>query len=163
MSLGARRLKKCTLAMLVVFCAAATFVACGGKSSTPKVSGLANRVLASQGVTNIGNFGGLFIINGQNDTLPRGVAPLPAGTNPGLMAVSPTLNVAATFDVASNTVFAVDTTKESSIGRVQLPGPTSSFVIPTSSATGFAAVPEGLTLIGNVNGGPYVYESQQIR
>ena len=147
-------MKKCTIAMLVVFCATAFFVACGGKGSTPKISGLPQRVLASQGVTNVGNFGGLFIINGQNDTLPRGVAPLSAGTNPGLMAVSPTLNVAATFDSASNTVFAVDTTKESSIGRVPLPGPTSSFVIPTSSATGFAAVPtatvNGLAYLGAI-------------
>ena len=78
MPLGARRLKKCTVAMLVVLCAAASFVACGGKSSSPKVSGLPNRVLASQGVTNHGNFGGLFIINGLNDTLPAGIAPLDA-------------------------------------------------------------------------------------
>lgn len=151
MPLGARRLKKCTVAMLVVLCAAASFVACGGKSSTPKVSGLPNRVLASQGVTNPGNFGGLFIINGLNDTLPAGIAPMSAGTNPGLMAVSPTLNIAAAFDSGSNTVYAVDTTKESSIGKVQLPGPTSSFVIPTSNPSGFAAVPTA-----TVNGFAYL-------
>jgi hypothetical protein len=57
------------------------------------------------------------------------------------MAISPTLNVAAAFDSSTNTVYAVDTTTESPIGRVQLPGPTSSFVIPTSNPTGFAAVP----------------------
>ena len=142
MSLGARRLKNCTLATLVVLCTAASFIACGGKSTAPKVSGLPNRVLASQGVTNVANFGGMRIINGRNDTIPAGVPPLSAGLSPGLMAVSPTLNIAAAFDSNSNSVFAADTTKETSIGRgVQLPGPTSSFVIPTSNPTGFAAVP----------------------
>lgn len=142
MPLGACCLKKCILAMLVVVCSAVSFVACGGgKKTTPKQSGLPQRVLASQGVTNVGNFGGLRIINGYNDTLPAGVPPLSAGTSPGLMAVSPTLNIAAAFDSSTNTVYAVDTTTESSIGRVQLSGPTASFVIPTSNSTGFAAVP----------------------
>jgi hypothetical protein len=140
MPLGACCLKKCILALLVVLCSAVSFIACGGKKTAPKVSGLPQRVLASQGVTNVANFGGLFIINGQNDTIPR-IAPIPAGTSPGLMAVSPTLNIAAAFDSSNNTVYAVDTTTESGIGRVQLTGPTSSFVIPTSSSTGFAAVP----------------------
>ena len=135
-------MKKCILAMLAVVCSAVSFVACGGgKKTTPKQSGLPERVLASQGVTNVANFGGLRIINGYNDTLPAGVAPLSAGTNPGLMAVSPTLNVAAAFDPSTNTVYAVDTSSESSIGRVQLSGPTTSFVVPTSNSTGFAAVP----------------------
>jgi hypothetical protein len=147
-------LKKCIFVMLVVVCSAVTFVACGGKKTTPKQSGLPERVLASQGVTNVGNFGGLFIIDGENDTLRRGVAPLSAGTNPGLMAVSPTLNVAAAFDSSTNTVYAVDTTTEASIGRVQLTGPTTSFVVPTSNSTGFAAVPtatvNGFAFVGAV-------------
>jgi len=143
-------LKKWILAVLVAVCSAILFIACGGKKTTPKQSGLPERVLASQGVTNVANFGGLFIINGANDTIPR-VAPLSAGTNPGLMAVSPTLNVAAAFDYSTNTVYAVDTTTESSIGRVQLPGPTSSFVIQTSNPTGFAAVPTA-----TVNGFAYL-------
>ena len=140
MPLGACRLKKWIVATLVVVCAAVSFVACGGKSTAPKVSGLPERVLASQGVTSTNNFGGLFIIDGRNDTIAR-IAPLSAGSSPGLMAMSPTLNIAGAFDASSNSIFAVNTTDESSIGKVQLPGPTSSFVIPTASATGFAAVP----------------------
>ena len=151
MPLGARRLKKCILAVLVVFCSAVSFVACSSKKSTaPKQSGLPERVLASQGVTNVANFGGMVIINGENDTLPR-IAPMSAGTNPGLMAVSPTRNIAAAFDSSTNTVYAVDTTTETSIGRVQLPGPTYSFVIPTANPTGFAAVPTA-----TVNGFAYL-------
>jgi len=98
-------------------------------------------VLASQGVTATTAFGGLVIIDGDNDTLPR-ISSLTGGGSPGLMAVSPTRNIAATFDSSSNAVFAVDTTQEALIGNgVRLPGPTSSLVVPTSSQTGFAAVP----------------------
>ena len=154
MPLGARRLKKCIVAMLVVVCSAVSFIACGSsKKTTPKQSGLPERVLASQGVTNVANFGGLVIINGQNDTLPR-FPPIGTGTSPGLMAVSPTLNVAATFDSSTNTVYGVDTTTEAVTGRVPLPGPTASMVVPTSNPTAFAAVPSatvnGFAFIGAV-------------
>src|SRR5581483_8220673 len=116
MPLGARRLKKCILVTPVIVCIAISFLACGGsskKSTTRKASGLPERVLVSQSVTSTAALGGLFIINGSNDTLPAGVTPLSAGTNPGLMAISPTRNVAAAVDSASDTVYAVDTTTES--------------------------------------------------
>lgn len=140
MPLGACCLKKSTLTVLAVLCAAINFVSCGGGKSNQKVSGLPERVLASQGVTAALNFGGLVIINGQNDTLPR-IAPITAGSSPGLMAVSPSRNIAASFDASANTVYAVDTTKETGIGNVKLLGPTSSFVVPTSNPIGYAAVP----------------------
>jgi hypothetical protein len=58
------------------------------------------------------------------------------------MAISPSRNIVATFDSSSNTVYAVDTVRESNIGRgVTLAGPTSSIVIPTASPIGYAAVP----------------------
>src|ERR1700676_1658511 len=70
-----------------------------------------------------------------------------AGTRPGLMAVCPTRNLATAFDSSSNTVFAVDTTREAAIGNVRLSGPTCSMVVPTASPLGYAAVPTG-TLTG---------------
>ncbi len=153
MLLGACCLKKPIPTVLVVLCVAVSFISCGKYKSTAKASGLAERVLASQGVTTTTNFGALFIINGKNDTLPR-ISPMSAGTNPGFMAVSPTRNVAAAFDAASNTVFAVDTTKETGIGSVKLPGFTSSFVVPSAAATGFAAVPtatvNGFAFVGAI-------------
>jgi hypothetical protein len=82
----------------------------------------------------------MIILNGENDTIPR-VAPIGAGSQPGLMAVSPSRNIAAAFDASTNTIFAADTTKEIGIGRVTLGGATSSFVIPTANAIGYAAVP----------------------
>jgi hypothetical protein len=122
------------------------FSACGGSKKTATVSGLPQRVLASQGVSNPITFGGLRIINGFNDTLAP-VAPLSAGSSPGLMAVSPSRNIATAFDASSNTVYAVDTTKEGAIGNVKLGGPTSSIVVPTAQPIGYAAVPSA-TLTG---------------
>jgi hypothetical protein len=109
-------------------------------------SGLLDRVMATQSVTSPTSFGEIVIINGQNDTIPR-VRPLSGGTSPGMMAISPTRNVLAAFDAASNSVYAVDTTKEMGIGQVRLPGPTSSIILPTSDPIGYAAVPNA-TVIG---------------
>jgi len=111
-------------------------------------------VLASQGVTATLTFGGLVIVNGDNDTLPR-IAPLAGGGSPGLMAISPNRNLAATFDSSSNSVFAVNTTQETSIGNgVRLLAPATSIVVPTATPTGFVAVPtavvNGFAFLGAV-------------
>src|ERR1700726_1506480 len=140
MSLGARRLKRFILVLVVGLWATLSFIACGSSAKKNPPSGLKNRVLASQGVSSTSAFGGLVMIDGSNDTLAR-VSPLGAGSSPGLMALSPTRNIAAAFDSSSNTVFAVDTTREVAIGNVRLAGPTSSMVVPTASPLGYAAVP----------------------
>ena len=140
MSLGARRLKRRILVLVVGLWATLSFIACGSSAKKNPPSGLKTRVLASQGVSSPSAFGGLTMIDGSNDTLPR-IAPLGAGSSPGLMALSPTRNIAAAFDSSSNTVFAVDTTREAAIGNVRLSGPTSSMVVPTASPLGYAAVP----------------------
>jgi hypothetical protein len=116
----------------------------GYKSGSP--GGITNRVLASQGVTSTSIFGGLVTVNGFNDTLPGGIPTVTAGTSPRLMAISPARNIVAAFDSGSNTVFAADTTKETSLGQVRLPGPTFSMTVPTSSAVGYAAVPTATVL-----------------
>ena len=125
-------------------------------ASKPKdpPSGLPNRVLASQGVTATFTFGGLVIVNGYNDTLPR-VSPLGAGSSPGLMAMSPIRNIAAAFDADSNTVYAVDTVTEAAIGSVRPPRRTDfSMVVPTAGPIGYAAVPSatvtGFSFVGAV-------------
>jgi hypothetical protein len=151
MLLGACRLKKRIFALVVGLWASIGFVSCGGYSApSGPPSKLTNRVLAAQGVSAGFAFGGLVIINGHNDTLPR-LAPLNGGNNPGLMAVSPTRNIVASFDASSNAVIAVSTTQETTIGSVRLPGPTSSFVIPSASPLGYAAVPTA-----TVNGFPFL-------
>jgi len=147
-------LKNRVLALVVGLCAAACFLSCGSKKSTPKASGLPERVLASQGVSTLGTFPGLVIINGEDDTLPR-IAPISAGNSPGMMAISPSRNIVAAFDSSSNSISAVDTTKEQGIGPgngIKLPGPTSSFIVPTANQIGYAAVPtatvNGFSFIG---------------
>lgn len=145
-------MKNRILALVLGLCAAVGITSCGGGSSTSKVSGLPERVLASQGVTTNAVFGGLEIINGTNDTIAR-IAPIGAGTSPGIMAISPSRSIVATFDSSSNSVFAVDTTRETDIGSggVKLPGPTSSIIVPTANQIGYAAVPTAA-----VNGFAYV-------
>src|SRR5580698_1281520 len=118
MSLGAFRLKKAVLVVSVLVLVSAGLVSCGlynSKSYYKPPSGLVNRVLASQGVTSSFAFGGLVIVNGYNDTLTR-TAEISAGSNPGLMAESPTRNIVAAFDASSNSVFSVNTVTEQGIG-----------------------------------------------
>jgi hypothetical protein len=144
MSLGACRLKRHALVLVVAFCASLVCVSCGGYKSnsggTTSGSKLTERVLASEGVTSSFLFGGLVIINGVNDTLPAATR-LSSGSSPGLMALSPTRNIVASFDASSNTVFTFSTTTESSIGSVRILGPTTSMVVPLASPIVYAAVP----------------------
>jgi hypothetical protein len=109
-------------------------------NNRPSASSLHQRVLASQGVTSTTDFGALIFVNGLNDTLAP-IAPLSAGTSPTLEVVSPSRNILAAFDSAGNAVYATNTVSEAAIGRVQLPGPTTSMVVPTASPIGYAAVP----------------------
>ena len=155
MSLGACRLKRRILVLLVGLWVSLGFSSCGGynKPKNPP-SGLPDRVLASQGVTATFSFGGLVILDGYNDTIP-GVARLQAGSSPGLVVVSPTRNIAATFDASSSNVYAVDTFRETGIGNVRLPGPTSSMVFHTAQPIGYAAIPtatvNGFSFVGAVD------------
>jgi hypothetical protein len=150
MLLGAGRLIRRILAVAASLCAILNFASCGGSKSGPP-SGFINRVMASQSVTSTVIFGGLVIVNGYNDTIP-GLRPLPAGLSPGLLAISPARNIVTAFDSSSNSVFAVNTTTENSLGQVRLPGPTFSMSVPTSDPIGYAAVPDatvpGFPLLG---------------
>jgi hypothetical protein len=133
-------LKRRMLVLVVGLWASLNLASCGSSKRTNPPSGLPNRVLVSQGVTSTSAFGSLVTVNGFNDTL-TGTPPLGAGTSPGLMAISPSRNIAMAFDPVSSTVYSVNTTRESSLGSVQLPGRTFSMAVPTSDAVGYAAVP----------------------
>jgi hypothetical protein len=140
MLLGACRLKRSTLVVALGVWASLNLSSCGKSAPKDPPSGLPNRVMASQSVTSATTLGDLVIIDGQNDTVPR-VAPITAGVSPHMMAISPSRNIVAAFDTGTNTVYSVNTLTEQSIGHVQLPGPTSSFIIPTANQVGYAAVP----------------------
>ena len=134
-------MKRRFLVLVLGLWASLNLVSCGGSKSTGTRSGLVDRVLVSQGVSATSTFGRLVIVDGYNDTLTA-TSPLSAGTSPRLMAVSPSRNIAMAFDPVSNTVYSVNTTKETSIGQgVALPGATFSMTVPTSSTVAYAAVP----------------------
>jgi hypothetical protein len=133
-------LHKRILALLLGSCASLGFLACGGGRPKNPPSGLTERVFASQGVTSAVSFGGLVIVNGYDDTLPR-IAPIPAGSYPGLMAIDPSRSVVAAFDSDTNTIYGVDSLTEKDIGSVKILGPTWSMVVPTAQPLAYAAVP----------------------
>jgi hypothetical protein len=151
--LGDSRLARRVFVLVVGLWTSLTLSSCGGSKGNGAPSGLKDRVLVSQGVSSTVLFGGLVIVNGFNDTL-TGIPPLSGGSAPGLMAISPSRNIVAAFDSGSNSVFAVNTTTERSLGQVQLPKPTSSIVVPTANPVGYAAVPaatvQGFPILGAV-------------
>ena len=153
MPLGAFRLTRRVLAILICLCAGAGLVACGSSRVKGPPSGLTRRVLASQGVSSTLTFGGLVIVNAYTDTVAR-IPPIGAGVSPGLMAISPTRNIVVAFDETTNTVFAVDTARETDLGHILLPGITSSMVVPTADPIGYAAVPaasvNGYSFLGGI-------------
>ena len=125
-----------------------SFLACGYSSSYYKPpSGLATRVFASQSISSPTSGAGLVIINGANDRLAR-ASGIGAGRSPGLMAISPERSTLLVFDSGTNSIQVVNTKTESLTGAIQLAGPTTSMVAPTSSF-GYVAVPRAV-----LNGSP---------
>jgi hypothetical protein len=94
--------------------------------------------LASQSASGPASFAGLYILDGEFDTVVRGG--ISAGSSPGLMAISPERSVLLSFDQLTNRVDVINTTKESLSGSIQLAGPTTSMVVPLPEV-GYAAVP----------------------
>ncbi|MGA8272212.1 MAG: hypothetical protein WB919_11690 [Candidatus Sulfotelmatobacter sp.] len=124
---------------LLVVVAGLSLVSCGGGVSVAKPpSKLTERVFISQSASSPTAFGGLIIIDGQYDTVGRGE--VSAGTSPGYMAIAPDRSTLLAFDIATNKIDVVNTSKESLTGSIQLAGPTTSMVVPTPSV-GYTAVP----------------------
>lgn len=128
-----------------------SLISCYSSNYIPRPpSGLFDRVLASQDVSSLTSLAGLVIINGETDVVPR-LSPINAGISPGLMTLSPTRATLLAFDSGSNRVEVVNTQRESVTGAVQLPGPTTSMVVPATETFGYAAVPSA-PLIGSAPG-----------
>jgi hypothetical protein len=152
MSLGARLRRY--FALITGLGLGLTLISCGSTKPKDPPSGILTRVIASQSVTSASSIGGLLIINGWTDVLAK-TRPIAAGNAPGLMTVSPSLNILMAFDSSSNSVYSVNTLTEQDIGTVALPGPTSSMVVPTSNTIGYAAVPtaqvNGYSFVGGID------------
>jgi hypothetical protein len=132
-------LKKSALSLFVLVVGGLGLVSCNGGVSIKKPpSGVTTRVLASQSASGPASFAGLYILDGEIDTVVRGG--INAGNSPGLMAISPERSVLLSFDQLTNKVDIINTTKESLTGTIQLAGPTTSMVVPLPEV-GYAAVP----------------------
>ena len=141
MSLGASGLKRAVVVLSILTCASPGFISCGG-GSTKKIppSGVNTRVMVTQGVSSPTLSGGLFILNGETDTLASG-REIQAGTSPGMIVLSPNLATLLTFDTIGNQVQVINTTAETNTGAIPLVGETTSMVLPATTTVGYAAVP----------------------
>jgi len=136
-------LKRIALITAILVLIAISFLACGYSSSSYKPpSGLTTRVFASQSISGPTSGAGLIIINASNDSLAR-ASGINAGNSPGLMAISPERSTLLVFDSGTNGVQIVNARTETLLGSIQLAGPTTSMVAPTSSF-GYAAVPTAI-------------------
>jgi hypothetical protein len=134
-------LKKTAFLSAALMAATFSLLSCGsGPKITKPPSGLTTRVFASQSVSGPTSAGGLFIIDAANDTLATRTSEVSAGTSPGLMVLSPERATVLVFDSATNSVEVVNALREALSGSIQLAGPTTSIVAPSSSF-GYAAVP----------------------
>lgn len=132
-------MKKSALLCALSLVAGALLLSCNSSVNIPlPPSKLTERVLVSQNVSSATAAAGLDLINGENDTVARGG--ISAGGTPGLMAISLDRTVLLAFDSSGNKVDVVNTKTESTTGSIQLPGPTTSIVVPEPTV-GFAAVP----------------------
>jgi hypothetical protein len=134
-------LNKTVLLAAALVVAIFSFVSCGssGPALSKPPSGITTRVLASQSVSSSASAPGLVIIDGLVDVLAR-ANEISAGSSPGLMAISPNRTTLLAFDSSSNNVNVVNTSRESLIGAINLPGPTTSMVA-LDTGFGYAAVP----------------------
>jgi hypothetical protein len=149
MSLGAFRLKRTVLVPVILVLASVASISCGYSSKSYKPpSGLSTRVLVSQDVSSSSSLGGLLIVNGQKDTLAR-ASEISAGNTPGLMTLSQTRATLLAYDPSTVSVQVINTTTETNTGRISLPGPVSSMVLPATTSIGYATVPTAV-----INGYP---------
>src|SRR5260370_18160583 len=142
MSVGALRLKRTVVVRVILVLASVGFISCGSSSSSihKPPSGLSTRVLASQDISSSSSVGGLIIVNAQTDILAR-ASEISAGNTPGLMTLSPTRATLLAYDPSTVSVQVINTTTETNTGRISLPGPASSMVLPATTSIGYAAVP----------------------
>ncbi len=132
-------MKKSVLSLVVLVVGGLALVSCNGEVNIKKPpSGVTTRALASQSASGPASFAGLYILDGEIDTVVRGG--INAGSSPGLMAISPDRSVLLSFDQLTNKVDVINTAKESLSGSIQLAGPTTSMAVPLPEV-GYAAVP----------------------
>ena len=128
-----------------------TLPSCGGPSSSgTRTSGIAHRAFVSNTVSS-STSAGLFIVNAETDMHPLSLAPISAGTTPGMMVITPNRTQTLVVTSASNCsptppsppcqFNIVSNATESNAASVTLPGFTQSVVVSPDSSTVYVAVP----------------------
>jgi hypothetical protein len=131
--------------------AAFTLASCGGPSSSgPRTSGIPYRAFVSNAVT-ASTIAGLYIVNAETDVRPLNVAPITAGTTPGMMVVTPDRRQTLVVTTANNCsnepantpcqFSIISNAGESNAANVTLPGFSQSVVVSPDSSTAYVAVP----------------------
>ena len=142
-------MKRTVLVPVILVLASVGSISCGYSSKSYKPpSGLSTRVLVSQDVSSSSSLGGLLVVNGQKDILAR-ASEISAGNTPGLMTLSQTRATLLAYDPSTVSVQVINTTTETNTGRISLPGPVSSMVLPATTSIGYATVPTAV-----INGYP---------
>jgi hypothetical protein len=120
------------IALLVVL------AGCGSSSSSTPGSGVKNRALVSN------SFGGASLLGGNVEVVDASLDRLSgqvisAGSQPGLMAVSPGREITLVFDATGNQVIAITNSTEKEGTAIQLPNFTESMIAKDANK-GFAAI-----------------------
>ncbi len=114
---------------------------CGGSpSTTTPPSGLKFRAFVSQNVSATTASPGLIIVNAQLDRLAA-TSTIIAGPSPGPLAEPANHQLTLVGNTSDGEVDIVNNAKESSNGKVALPGTTLSMAVTSDATLGFAAVP----------------------
>jgi hypothetical protein len=149
---------------LVWFLLAVTlfFVSCSSSNNNGSAtgSGLKFRAFITQDVFAAG--AGVQIIDAQLDQRAR-VAPIQAGSTPGMMVVTPNRVQTLVFSPADNRLTLISNGGESASASIVLPGFTESYVVSSDSLTAYIAIPTahvagqspGAVEILNLNNGAF--------
>ena len=125
---------------------ALTLPNCGSSSSGVKTSGIPYRAFVSNSVSG-STAAGVYIVNAETDVHPIGLAPIGAGTTPGMMVVTPNRSQTLVFSPGANPQFPenlltiIRNSSESSVGHVSLLEPTESIIVSPDSSTAYVAIP----------------------
>jgi hypothetical protein len=147
MVLGVACLKRCVIGVGVIILLSVALVSCGGyggttPTTTSGASGLKFRALISQQVSAPTTRPGYIVIDAQKDLHAR-TAGIASNIEPTMMVLSNDRKLTLALSNDNRSIEIVNNTTEalSSVGTLNLPGTTESYVISADNTTAYAAVP----------------------
>jgi hypothetical protein len=145
-------LKK-VLILLLFILPTSLWLSCGASSpsSSTQTSGLKYRAFLTNNVSAGSASAGVYVVDASKDVRPA-VAPISAGSTPGMMLVTPNRALTLVFSgdgtqFSDNVFSIINNANESNAAHLTLPGITESFVVSPDSSTAYVAVP-GAQVVG---------------